>query len=570
MAETKTRKPLSPLAALWLKAGLLAAGLIVLNAALSSTFFRLDLTEEGRYTLSDITKQSLDQLEGDLAVYVYIEGDFPPTVQRFQEATRTLLEEMRAHAGAQLRYEFVDPTSREGLQEQFAELGLQPVPIRTSANELSQQEVLLYPVAELRYGGRSAWVDLLKGGGNQNLGLLLGAEQQLEYQLISSIRRLSSQAQYTIGLLRGHSEVGIADLQFFLQEAAKLYQFAEVDLSQGQAIAPPGYPMPDSTPRLDVLLIAQPDTAFTEREKYELDQYLMRGGHILLLMDQMRVDILTLTQTGRTLTEPRSLNLDDWLFKLGFKVNYNLVQDAECGFIDAVRTIQGRDMIQPQKWIYFPLVRGFAPHPITRNVDNVLMRFASTIDTLSRPGINQEVLFTSSYFSRQLPGQQVLDFNETLQNYPPPREVLEGRGEQIMGLGVWGVLPSVFAGRQAPTDERAQMAPRAPFLEQSTGEGRMVVFTDGALILGNHSRVGTRGIPVDNATLLLNSIDWLIGDAALTQIRAREVRIRSLSRAKVLGNEGLIRWLMIALPVVLVVVFGFVRHRLRQRRYQKH
>lgn len=560
---------------LWVRLGLLAAIVAGLNLLGAEYFWRWDLTAEKRFTLSPVTLQTLDSLRQPVLVRVYTEGDYPPTVKRFQQALRTTLAELKAYAGSTLRIQYIDPREDTIARRRFAVMGLMPLPIRTAQNELQRSEAYLYPFATVTYGSQEEVIDLLKGTlAEKNLDILLRAEQELEYKFTGSLRRLVLQKKYRVGLLTGHREYNRSQIPYFLREAEPFYQLQDVNLRSGKPLLPATDDSKGTEAyRLNALLVPQPDLPFTEREKYAIDQYLMRGGNILWLLDQQRVDEITLEQKGATLTQPRQLNLDDQFFKYGFKLNYDLVQDALCGYIDVIRTVNGRDITGQEKWIYFPLLRNNSvreqtPHPITKNIDAVLMRYAATIDTLATPGITKTVLLRSSALSRPQQGSVLIDLSRTILN-PPPPQALRGKGGQIMGMALTGNFKSVFAGRDVPTDADAPQLPILPFQAQSGGKGRMVVLADGALVLGNHSKAGNPGLPVDNKTLLLNSIDWLIGDAALTDIRARDVALRTLDPEKVRGHELYWRLLNVAVPVALVVLYGLLRWWHRRRIYAR-
>jgi gliding-associated putative ABC transporter substrate-binding component GldG len=559
----------------WVRLSLLAAVVVGVNLLGAEYFWRWDLTAEKRYTLSPVTYQTLDSLQQPTLIRVYAEGDFPPTVKRFQQALHTTLAEMKAYAGSALRVQYVDPREDTAARRRFAVLGLQPLPIRTAQSELQRSEAYLYPFASVVYGGQEEVIDLLKGTlAEKNLEILLRAEQELEYKFTGSLRRLALHKKYTVGLLTGHKEYNRSQIPYFLQEAAPFYDLLDVNLRTGKPLLPAGDAVNvKDAYKLDALLVAQPDAPFTEREKFALDQYLMRGGNILWLLDQQRIDEMTLEQKGATLTAPRQLNLDDQFLKYGFKVNYDLVQDALCGYIDVIRTVNGRDITGQEKWIYFPLLRSLpsraqAPHPITKNIDAVLMRYASTIDTLPVAGITKTVLLRSSALSRTQQGSILIDLGRTILNPPTPQS-LRGKGGRIMGVALAGNFKSVFAGRDVPTDTDAPQPAPLPLVAQSNGKGRMVVLADGALVVGNHSKAGNPGLPVDNKTLLLNSIDWLIGDAALTDIRARDITLRTLDPEKVRGHELQWRLLNVALPVALVLLYGAVRWWWRRRKYAR-
>ncbi len=557
----------------WLLALGVAAAAVVLNLATQASYFRIDLTADGRYTLSPVTRQSIDSISGrvgPLTLRLYTEGELPPTIRRFQQAVRTHAEELQAYAGSAIRVVNVDPATDTAARRTLAERGLQPLPIRVSEGELARREVLFYPYVQVEYGGRDTWIDLMKGtAAERDLALLLRAEADLEYKFTAAVRRLVMARQPLVGILQGHGEYTPKQTPELIATLQPHYRLATLDLDRVGALLPAAATRPvDSATtgaRIDVLLVPQPDTRVPEAHKYIIDQYLLRGGRILWLMDNERIPEIDLTERGTALTSLRQTELDDLFFKYGVKVNYDLVQDALCGRIDAIRTVQGRDVTSQEPWLYFPLVRRFPEHPVTKNLDAVLLRFASSLDTLPVPGVQAQPLLVASPMSRPVNGTLLIDFARTL-TQPPPPEVFRGRGGRLLGLSLQGRFPSLFAGRERP--EGLQPATTLPpRLDSAQAEGRQVILADGAMALGNHSRVGPRALPADNGTLILNALDWLGGDAALLDIRAREVTLRTLDRRRVLGHEAWIRTLCLGLPLLLLLVFGVLYQAQRRRRH---
>ena len=542
---------------------LLIIGLILIgNLILSGYFFRVDLTKENRYSLSEVTQDVLDTLDYPMFVTVYLEGDFPPEVRAFQEALRTTLQEMRQYSDGDLNFEFVDPSNNSELLKQFQEMGFAPVPLKYVDVD---ETVLKYmwPLVNFRFKDYEQYVDLLKGasvptpqGPNVNF---IKAEADLEYKLMAAVVNLSQEKRKVIGLVRGHGELGndmIGELGMELQNAYNL-----VDYNMETT-----YPGVGISPDIDALIILQPTEVFSERDKYELDQYLMRGGSILWVMDQEVVD-LDLYQKMSTLSELYELNLDDMFFKYGFKINYDLMQDLSCETVELFdETSQG---FVSQRWVFYPRYFSLPPHPVNRNIDAVMMRYASSIDTFPQPGVQKSVFLASSPRSRTIAGRQFIDINQYVQD-PPPANLFNQEGK-IMGLMAEGIFESLFAGREAPTDSLAPNPPSATFGARNnpTRPGKIAVISDGAFGTARNFRGRLQRIPFDNRNLLLNVLDYLAGEETLTRIRSKEVVARRLDREKVRESGGTLRFLNLASPIFLIVIVGAVLYYLRKRRNER-
>lgn len=561
---------------------LIIAIIIVLNLFLSGFFKRIDLTSENRYSLSEISKATADSLRYSMTIQIYMEGEYPPNIRRFQDAVRTTLQELQQYSDGFLDYEFIDPKNNTELIKELSKKGLPPIPVtvRTSAAETENKQ--LFPYALIRYREQEQYIDLVKGCVLPNAQIdFLKAEGDLEYKLVAPMRNLIREQGGNIALIDGHGEYTSETLAEWITAMQNSYKVFRFDLRKnaGQGLAPTitaekmkeaGKELPDNLKYkngIDVLVIAQPEQAFTEREKYEIDQYLMRGGNVLWVLGQEKVD-MDMYEKRACLSSLRDLNLDDLFLKYGCKVNYNLVQDLSCEKTEMFREGPSGGMFQALPWIFSPMVYVFPNHPIARNIDNVLLRYPSSIDTMAQAGVKKSVFLSSSQDSRTIDGQQFIDIDKYLQE-KPPIPLFKNKGNKIIGVLMEGYFQSLFAGREIPTDSLAPKMPTAPFGDKSALPGKMIVISDGNFPLGKQFRGKLGYMPYDNKAMLMNAIDYLAGDVALTQIRAKEVEVRLLDKDKVIQYTWLIRAVNLVLPIVLIALFGFTRAYLRKRKNER-
>jgi gliding-associated putative ABC transporter substrate-binding component GldG len=559
---------------------LLLLGILILVNLIGANFFsRIDLTNEKRYSLSPTSIKVADSLRLYMTVKVYLYGkELPAPVKRFSESIRTTLMELKAYLGNKIQFQFIDPTEQKELQDFLYQNQIRPIPLRYKKGGEVIQKVI-FPAAVINYNGKEAVVDLLKSDCDyRREGVFCNyrkAEAELEYKLISNILKLLPGQDRIIGFMTGQKEYDKSQMKEWIEELAKFYKIVEVKPQTGAAIPNSKKFLPDSLQQkikgegIDALVIPGPDSVFSERTKYEIDQYIMRGGRVLWLVDKQSVDEKDFyTASTTALSKIKKLNLDDLFFQYGFKVNTDLVQDDIAGMIDVTFTHENKPIIQPQKWVFFPLIfpAQMNEHPVVRSLNGVLLRYASSLDTLKTPNIRKEIIFTSSPYSRSLSGQLIINLNETIGN-PPPRAVYRGKGNRIMALSLEGYFHSVFRERKAPTDSVAKTKPTAKFIEQTPYPNKMIVVGDGAIALPNHSRFGGEGMPLDNKTFLMNCIDYLLDNSALTNIRDKRVKIHILDyKNKVEGNERLIQILNLGAPVAVVLLFGFFRFSIRKKK----
>ena len=539
--------------------------ILVINLLADSLFWRFDLTATQQYSLSDYTREALGELEQPLFVTVYLEGDFPPNVRSYQEAVRSTLLEMTQYADGMLDFEFVDPSDKPELLQFFQERRFSPTPINVRVSPTETKQQYMWPLARFRFPEREdVYVDLLRWAtvltpqGRQVD--FSRAEADLEYKLMSAVRKLTRTEPGIVALLQGHGELpveAVPDLAAEIQTSYQLYTLALKNV--------PNY---EISPSIDVLIVLQPTRPFSERDKYELDQYLMRGGRILWVLDYQQVD-MDMYRKQSTLTQLYELNLDDLFMRYGLKLNYDLVQDQNCELTEVFQTDNEGGNFVSKRWLFYPMVTSLPVHPISRNVDAVLLRYASTLDTFYQEGVRKSVFLQSSPRSRTIQGQQFIDLNAYLQS--PPPEALFNQGPQITGLLAEGVFQSLFVGREAPTDSLAPRPPAARFGARNNpvAPGALAVIADGEFVQGKLFQ-GQRGyMPYDNKSLVMNAIDYLAGDDALTRIRAKEVVERRLNFETVQGRTGLVRFLTLGLPLILIVLAGLARGYLRRRRHAR-
>jgi len=516
--------------------------IIGLNALASFVFFRWDLTEEKRYTISDATKRLLENLDGQVVIKVYLSGDFPAGFERLERATKETLEAFADYAGNNVAYRFIEPNDSK-LQEELVQKGL--IPTNLFANEDGKRtERLVFPGAVLVYEGKEYPVQLLKGNKTSSSEEQLNQSYEgVEFELASAIRRLTLKERKRIGILVGHTKVPpprFSDLLATLQQDYDLY----FDIQN-----------PDSWEKGDLLLLPKPDAPFSEDEKYRLDQFVMKGGKLLLFTDGARVDSVSLEGT---FAQPLDLNLEDLLFKYGCRINQNLVKDLSCAMIPLnVGNMGDKPQIKPMPWRFFPLVNNFPKHPIVRNLDAIYARFASTIDTVEASGILKTPLLLTSQYTKTLKTPALVAYNEARQQ-PDPREY--NSGVKNMALLLEGSFSSLYNNRLLPNDPRTQT-----FVGKSKPT-KIIVVADGDLIVNDMDYQRNAPFPLGydrltkntfaNKDFALYAIDYLLDSEGLITARNKQVTLRPLDKVRL--KEERTQWQVLNLigPLVLIGLIG--------------
>jgi ABC-2 type transport system permease protein len=544
--------------------------LVLLNVLGAFVFHRIDLTEDQRYSLSEVTTDQASNLEDVIFVRVYLEGDLPADYKRLRDATQELLDEYRAYSGDNLQYEFIDPTAnpnqkeREKVYRKLVKEGIQPTTLSEQSIEESKEKVI-FPGAVVTYGNRSiAWQILKPQMGVPEPIMINNSIQQLEYELASIVSRISKPNKKRIAYIEGHGEydeLEVADLNKTLEEQ---YYVERVKID-GQL---------NSLRIFDLIVIAGPDSAFTEKDKFIIDQFIMKGGKSIWLYEPVSIDLDSLKQAPFTMALPRDLNLDDMLFRYGVRVNRNLILDLQCLPLPIVVGQVGntpRQELRP--WYYFPLVIPRSNHPIAKNLDGIKSEFASNIDYVGRDtSIKKTTLLSTSQYTRLVTTPNRVSFN-ILRQKPDKRQY--NLSHEKIAVLLEGTFPSNFKNRlTADIAENDKIA----FREVSYPTAQIVI-ADADIIRNRvnwenkeyyalgHDRY-TRRIYA-NKDFMLNCVNYLLDDQGLLELRSKEFKMRLLDRPRIEKEKT--KWQMANLfvPVMVIMLLGGLSFYVRQRKYAK-
>jgi ABC-2 type transport system permease protein len=544
--------------------------IVLLNVIASFVFTRFDLTSEKRFTLSPATKEMLKNLNDVVYVKVYLEGDFPAGFKRLRNSTKETLDEFRVYAGANLQYEFIDPSAsrdakeRNQLYQQLASFGIQPTNLQVKEKG-GTSEKIIFPGAVLYYHNQPIAAQLLKDqAGAAPEEMLNNSIQGLEYEIANSIRKVTQLEKPVVQFLTGHGESEPMKIIDMLRTLGENYAVDTVFIN-GQLKA---------LDNCKLLVVANPTLRFDEKDKFVIDQFVMKGGKILWLIDMMDATMDSLVSPAlSTVSLPRDLNLEDMLFKYGARVNPNLILDLQAAPIPFVTAYVGN---QPQQrllpWYYFPLIFPSGNHPVVRNLDAVRCEFVSSIDTVETPGINKTILLSTSPLSRiaVAPARVAISI---MQQEPDKKQF--NKGPQPVAVLLEGTFTSLFANR-IPSEIAS--SPDIKFKEKSVPT-KMVLVSDGNMI-ENKVRKSTGAVyPLGydrytdriygNKSFLLNCIDYMIDDSDLISARTRQVKLRLLDKTVLAASKDKIGYMNVSLPVVLVILAGVIKYYVRKRKYQR-
>ena len=576
---------------------LYALVLVVFNFMANEFYFRLDLTKEKRYTLSPSSVGLMNKLDDDLYVTIFLDGDLPIEYKQLKSATRDILNEYRLASDGKIKFDFEDILADKDIKEKEAILkdifqkGLQIEQPDVRPDEAPTQKYIL-PSGIVFYKGKEYPINLLKRQFGKSLEVEINNSiELLEYEIGTAIRKGLSGKSIKVAFSSGHGELSSTQTADIANSLSEFYSLNRINLNlrdsncyknfASDVVNNPQKPvfsilvegLINQLKSYKGLIIAKPTIEFTEPEKYILDQYVMNGGKIIFLVENLLAEMDSVAKYGQVMTVNHSHNLDDILFQYGVKVKPNLVQDIQCHGIPAINQQTNRPGFWP--WIFYPLFSAVDDNPVSRNLENVWGRYCSTIDTTSRKTLKKTVLLRSSPQSR-VAANPVLISLDILKNRQDPSNFRNGN--QISAVLVEGEFISPFRYRDGV--KRSFDLPFSESIEQNS----MIVISDGDLIrnqVSSDGRVYPLGydkfaskqfsIPVEfaNKKFFLNCVDYLCDENNLIEVRSKEVILRLLDKSKLKNEKLFWQSFNMILPILIILIFGFVNSFYRKRRWAR-
>jgi gliding-associated putative ABC transporter substrate-binding component GldG len=514
---------------------------IVANIIGQYYYARADLTEDRQFTLADSSREIVSTLDEYVQLKAYVSPDLPPRLQQEETKLRDLLEEYQAAGNTKLTVQFVNPRdlSEEEIQT-LTQRGINKYQVPLSeADRLSLNEI--YFALDISYLGEHSVIPFVPN------------EQNLEYEITSAILRLTADELNTIGFLAGHGEYPVmsgeqSPYQGLTGLLEKLYQLQEIDISDGQ-------PVPEN---VDTLIIVQPTMPFSERQQYVLDQFIMRGGKLIVMGNTIQEDQMSRQATFNPFP------LESFLSEYGIKINPDLVADLDS---NGPNIGGGLRLFYP----LFPVItpEGFPEdNAATRGIGYLVFPYASSIELLyDKIADETEVikLAESSPNSYSHPLPVSLEPQQP-QAYQPPGGEADLK-KQLVAVQLNGVFTSAFAGQPVPAFDLPPDAAEGQLPEMDTEPMITASEPTSIVVIGNSTFLvdGFDEAPV-NGVFFQNLIESLNYGDALIDIRSRTVTTRLLDPELTTGQKnGLKFWGYMAVPIILTIL-GMGRFYLKNQR----
>jgi ABC-2 type transport system permease protein len=570
--------------------------LLAINIIGNYFFFQLDFTEDKRYTLTSGTKDLIKNLDDVVMVEVLMEGDYPSMFKRLQTAVREILNDFKSYSGF-IEFRFVNPLEGsaedvKAAQENLRKMGMNAVNLSEGDAGETKFKVV-YPYAVVTYKTRQPIVvDLLenKTATASQEQIINNSVNLLEYKFTNAIQRLQLREKPVVAFTTGHGELDSLRISDFKNSLSQFYSVGDINIGADNRpsinVLKPyrdtSFVNPDGTKgktafdtvKVDVLVVAKPLGSFSEPEKFEIDQYVMRGGKVVWLIDAMNAELDSVNRYPDFFARDYPHNLDDMLFRYGARINKDVVSDLTSSKIPLVVGMMGNE---PQtklfNWWYFPIA--FSPdskHPIVKALDGVDTRFPSSIDTIrTKTNVKKTVLLASSKNStlRLSP----LEFHRLGEVQKTPKW---NKSNIPLAVLLEGEFSSLYENRVSPRMDSMLRSINMPFIAQSTPTA-MIVVSDGdiaasstryndAFPLGfNRFENYTYG----NKDFLFNCIEYLLDKKGIAASRTKEAKLRLLDKVAIKEGRTYYQFINVVLPILILALFGFIFNFLRKRKYAK-
>lgn len=547
---------------------------------------RIDLTKEKRYTLSRTTANLAKKLDDVVQVDVFLKGEFPTGFRKLANTTREFLGLLKDRNSSKIRYRFISPLEEiPGTQitygDSLVRLGAVPINL-TVQKKAGESSNIIFPVATVTYKGKHSLVNLYPGASSRiSQEEINSAEALMEYQFVKTLDKLSNEDKPAVAYATGNGEPDDGRTYDLVQILSQDYNFGTLNLHAQNKV-------PDA---VDVLMIVKPTQPFTEDEKLKIDQFVMRGGKLLCFIDNLIAEQDSLALKPETIAYDRNLNLTDLFFRYGLRINTDLVMDLQC---DVIPFVVGGTSENPQleflRWNYYPVLTS-GNSRITKGTGYVTAHFANSIDTIEVSGVKKEPLLVTSPNSRIISTPALISLNE---NKDAPEDAKFKRNAIPVAMLLEGKFTSLFRNRISKSQADTLAAAGERFRDVSE-ENKIIVAADGDIVLNDfipsggpssapepiqmgwnkytyteylkQSEQGKWFIPAANREFLLNCMEYLASNPAIIATRNKDIVLRLLDSKKINAQRSIWQLINIALPVSVVILFGWIYQWLRRKKY---
>jgi ABC-2 type transport system permease protein len=594
---------------------ILIISVILVNILANFSSEKIDMTEDKRYSLSEPAKNFLNKvkdIEGKVFVEVYLDGELPAELRSFKELIQEKLENYKEFSNGKIDFKFIDPKSDGNGKPNELELeifnegkGVKPVEVNYKDNKGVLNVLRVWPGAKMSYNQngvtKEAYVQFIppRPGGLTNLEMIRGAVDNsfsdVEYLLAAGVHELILKKKKRIGFLQGHGELRPEETKAAKLLLKNFYYMNEVTIN-------------DTLNKLndfDAIIIADPKKPFSDKDLYVIDQFVMKGGKLMVFMNTLEIneDSLEVNLETKSLRKsfvyPKSseFSLKNLIFDYGINIKENLVLDVNCleHFINPTRTSRRLNTKKSNFPYLFHVFGTPANHPLSTNLNRVSLKFVNELKSTNKNNVIFKEILTSSVNSKVSYDAPIISFQEFMRHGEPIQLNDQNENEAnglTLAAEVSGTFTSYFIDKLDPSFANN---PESKFVPNSIKPGKVIAvgngtflanaidsvrFSDGItryrplgkddLIMDRHLASFDMLVPIDNAAFLQNLVDYMLDDNAIFELRSRKLTIKELDRDKIAESKNYFTLLNIGLPVLLICLLGIIVTWYRRKKYTRN
>jgi ABC-2 type transport system permease protein len=532
--------------------------------------WRIDLTGDKKFTLTESSVSAIKSISSPIDIEVYLEGnDLSGGILKLRNATEDLLMDFKRISKGKIQYSFIDinklknKEDKEALSNLLMDKGIVPTNLQIKKDD-GYSEKLIFPGALIKSNSQTLGIQILESQISYNPNEQIeNSFNNLEYKFVNTLAKANLPEPQRIGYITGHGELSPAQNYDFIKTLSQNnYKVAKIELSKDSI----------NLKQFDLLLLTRPTAKFPEEDKILLDQYIMNGGKVIWMIDKAHADMDSLYASATFLATDISLNIDDLLFRYGVRIQPDLLKDLYCAPFPIVEEIRGNPITNFYPWSFYPLISANPNHSIGKRLDPILLRFASSIDTVGTKDIKKTILLATSQFSKNVYTPHLIDIGQAKiepqkQDFPksfiPAAVLLEGEF-------------SSFYRNQKTGRVNDLLSKHGLSFRESSVSNKMIVISDGDFAKNDFT---SAGVPMPlgyykytketfgNKEFLLNSIEYLLDENGIFESRRKAAVMATLDKLKVKDQKSMWQIINIGLPIALFYVFGIFFSLYRKRKY---
>ena len=581
--------------------------LILLNIIGALVNLKIDMTEDSRFSLSSGTERFLSDkqnFENRISIKIYLEGELPAEILSFRNAIEDKLKDFKSIAGDRIEYQFINPNKGHANKKEeyfflrgIFEKGILPTKVVYVKNGV-QSQLILWPGAEVSYSSngvvKETYLQFLPGTPNGEPielnrinPIIENSLNNLEYNILSALRKISQRDKKRIGFLQGHGELKEPQTMNARAVLSPYFYLTSLSFNSRESL--------NELNDLDGLIIANPTQPFSPLDLYFIDQFVMNGGRLMVFMNALSHNEDSLSKNLMEHTTRKNLKLDKMLFDYGINIHENYVFDRICGY-RKVRMDQASSLSWPYHVLASPSL-----HPITRNIDPVSLEYCNELQLIQTPGVKLTKILNSSANANRsglAPQISIADFQIFGENPAFVENPEDPINKITLAAIAEGQIPSHFVNRDVliNVDTLASIIPNNFRKKRtiSTKETKVFVVGNGTFLANDYDSVFRAGkyeytasppfpfnalkysrIPdlngrpliYGNQEFIQNLVDYMMGDNSVLDIRSKQIEFKEMDKMKLQAKAEFYRYLNLILPLAFILALAILMFISRKQKY---